>query len=222
MVSFSSTAIFQGLPPPRYMYAWYAVVATMPFVWPARAGVKNGVCCLFCSSAALFSLLNTQFQFLYLAFFLGYNNQNLCLKLKGAAGWLLYGSSDKSEFMVRSTPLSTECKIPCINHFPNSKDLTFSLRAFSFSAAAADRRASTNVAKAGFWVPTAPLEVADEAEAVAAPPPLEVSTVAVVVVVVVTVVVPPVVVVVAAVSVVPFAVPVGALPSFFFSAETEW
>ena len=118
--------------------------------------------------------------------------------------------------------LSAECKIPCINHFPNSKDLTFSLRAFSFSAAAADRRASTNVAKAGFWVPTAPLEVADEAEAVAAPPPLEVSTVAVVVVVVVTVVVPPVVVVVAAVSVVPFAVPVGALPSFFFSAETEW
>ena len=155
-------------------------------------------------------------------FSLGYNNQNLCLKLKGAAGWLLYGSSDKSEFMVRSTPLSTECKIPCINHFPNSKDLTFSLRAFSFSAAAADRRASTNVAKAGFWVPTAPLEVADEAEAVAAPPPLEVSTVAAVVVVVVTVVVPPVVVVVAAVSVVPFAVPVGALPSFFFSAETEW
>ena len=51
---------------------------------------------------------------------------------------------------------------------------------------------------------------------------MEVSTVAVVVVVVVTVVVPPVVVVVAAVSVVPFAVPVGALPSFFFSAEKKY
>ena len=43
MVSFSSTAIFQGLPGEGK--AWNVVAATMPFVWAARiAGVKNGVC----------------------------------------------------------------------------------------------------------------------------------------------------------------------------------